>query len=413
MIRALRIALALGLACGPAIVAGAEEPEEDWPKTIARLRQQAFDKPGYRPARQQLAIAYNNYGVALSGQKNWAQAEAQFQEALRYDDKNAQFAENLSHVYLNQAHESFQRRDLGMAIQRVNKAIALNPSLAPAYTLLGKIEYDRQRLKEAKAAWTRALELDPDQPEVKDVLGRVTEELPVESKFERLSQFHFDLRYEEGIERPAGFDIRDALLEARREVGTDFSHWPKYKLVVLIYSAESFRKMREDMPEWVAGQFDGKIRVPLPSGQMDPKTVRAILAHEYTHAVVHDLTQGQCPNWLNEGLAEYEGRKHFNPPLVRLSTAIQHQKLLPWTQLSDFISPSQGFETVGLAYEQSFSMVSYLVDRYGMWRIRKILKSIAGGMSWEDTFAEELRIKLPRLEEHWREAVPEHLRRAH
>lgn len=412
--RRLAIAMAFVLAGGVAWAApkADEVAEQDWPAMIARLRKELFDQPGYGPVRQQLAIAYNNYGVALSEQGQWTQAETQFQEALRFDDDNAQFAQNLSHVYVNQAHEMYQRFDLAGAVQRLNKALALNPELAHAYTLLGKIEYDRQKLKEAKAAWTKSLSLDPNQPEVTEFLGRVTEELPVESKFERLSQSYFDLRYEDQLERPVGFDIRDALLEARRGVGSDFAHWPKYKIVVLIYSAESFRAMRAETPEWMAGQYDGKIRVPLPSAQMNPASVQAILSHEYTHAVIHDLTRGKCPTWLNEGLAEYEGRKHFTQPLYRLAQAYQAKKMIPWLQLSDHISPTLPAETVGLAYEQSYSMVSYLIDRYGMWRVRKLLKAIAAGQSWDAAMADELNIKLTRLEQNWREVLPQHLRGA-
>jgi tetratricopeptide (TPR) repeat protein len=407
-------------ACGALLVAGwaagaaAEEAPEtdDWPHIISKLRREAFDQPGHKPVRRQLAIAYNNYGVALSEQGEWSQAEAQFHEAMRFDQDNSQVTENLSHVYLNQAHDAYRRFDMTAAVQRIDKALGINPQLTQAHVLLGKIEYDRQRLKEAKAAWTKALQLEPDRADVKEFLDRVTEELPVEGKFERLAQSYFDLRYEEQLERPVGFDIRDALSEARRSVGSDFAYWPKYKIVVLIYSAESFRKMRAETPEWMAGQFDGKIRVPLPSAGMDPNVVRAILFHEYTHALIHDLTQGKCPTWLNEGLAEYEGRKHVSQPLWELEKAAQGNRLIPWLQLSEAIAPNLPTETVRLGYEQSYSVVTYLVDRYGLWRMRRLLKAIATGQSWDAAVAEELHIKLPRLEANWRDVLPQHLRSA-
>ena len=388
----------------------APDPEPaDWPSTIARLQQQAQLHPGLAHARQQLATAYNNYGVSLGQQGQWELAARQLEEAIRLDDGNQQFLENLSNSYLHQAHDAYQQQRLTEAAEVAEKALALTPESAQAYSLLGEIEYARQRLKEAKAAWQRAVELDPNQPTVAKRLQQVSEELPVESKFERLSQASFDLRYEEQLERPVGFDIRDALLEARRSVGSDFAYWPSHQIVVLIYSAESFRALREETPEWVAGQFDGKIRVPLPSAQLNQVAVKQILFHEYTHALIHDLTSGACPTWLNEGLAEYEGRTQLAGTVEHLAAASREQRLIPWGELSNHLSTTLPAEEVALAYEQSYSIVAYLVERYGFWRIRRVLKATGEGQAWEQVLSQEYRMKPPRLEAVWREWLPQFL----
>jgi tetratricopeptide (TPR) repeat protein len=390
------------------------EPREtaDWPAVIARLEDELDARP-FPQLQQQLAIAYNNYGVSLGERGEWDLAARQLQEAVRLDADNPQFLYNLSNAYLNQAYLAYQQHRLNDAAELLEQVIALNPKVAQAYVLLGEVEYGRQRLKEAKAAWARALALDPSQPELAHRLTQVTEELPVESKFERLSQAYFDLRYEEQLERPVGFDIRDALLDARRQVGSDFAYWPKYKLVVLVYGAASFRALRAQTPDWVSGQFDGKIRVPFPDGELAPSAVRRIIFHEYTHALVHDLARGRCPTWLNEGLAEYEGRTQESGPLSQLTRALEAGRLVPWTQLSDRFSFSLPADEVALAYEQSSSIVSYFVERYGFWRIRRVLKAVAEGSAWEAALVGEFRLKLVRLEANWREWLPDWLRSAH
>jgi hypothetical protein len=238
----------------------------------------------------------------------------------------------------------------------------------------------------------------------------VNDELPVEAKFERLSQASFDLRYEEGLDRPVGFDVRDALLAARREVGGHFSCWPKYKIVVLMYSAENFRKLRAEVPEWVAGQFDGKIRLPMPSNGLPATTVRQILYHEYTHALIHELAAGKCPLWLNEGLAEYEGRTQGAGTVDRLRAAHQEGRLIPWTELNSYFSSSRSSDEVALAYEQSYSIVAYLVWRYSFWRFKRLLSAFAAGKEWEPAFADEFRTKPARLERQWLDWLPEFLR---
>jgi hypothetical protein len=243
-------------------------------------------------------------------------------------------------------------------------------------------------------------------------LKQVTEELPVESNFAKLSQAYFDLRYEAGVERQTGFDIQDALLEARRAVGSDFAYWPKHKFVVLIYSAESFRQLRAETPEWVSGQFDGKIRVPLPSAQLDPLEVKRIIFHEYTHALVHDLTSGRCPTWLNEGLAEHEGWRHGTQTFRELRRALQENQLIPWIYLSDRFSTSRPVDEVRLGYEESHAIIAYLIERYGFWRIRRVLKALSEGLPVEDVLAAEFHIKFPRLQTDWRDWLSDYLANA-
>ena len=62
---------------------------------------------------------------------------------------------------------------------------------------------------------------------------------------------------------------------------------------------------------------------------------------------------------------------------------------------------------VGLAYEQAYSVIAYLVNRYGFWRIRRILKAIAEHKPWDEVLAQESHLKLSRLEAAWREWLPE------
>lgn len=384
-----------------------QQDSTNWPEIIAKLQQEVYQRQGLAVLRQQLAVAYNNYGVQLSQAGQWDLAARQLQEAIRIDSTNDQFPTNLSNVYLNQASLAHQRYQDNEALAALDHALALRPDLAQAYALRGEIEYGRQRLKEAKAAWKQSLELDPGQPDLEKRLAQVTQELPVESKFERLSQAYFDLRYEEGLQQSGGFDVRDALLEARREVGSDFAYWPKHKIVVLIYSADSFRTLRQETPDWVAGQFDGKIRVPLPGTQLDSATVKQIIFHEYTHALVYDLAGVSCPTWFNEGLAEYQGAKEKPPTFSRLASAAAAKRLLKWEELSDQFSTALPADAVALGYQEAHSIIQYLVKRYGFWRMRRVLKALADGQQLPDVLESEFRVRTVRLEAQWREWLPE------
>ncbi len=48
----------------------------------------------------------------------------------------------------------------------------------------------------------------------------------------------------------------------------------------------------------------------------------------------------------------------------------------------------------------------YLIERYGFWRIRRFLKAIGEGQSFEAVLADELHLKPARLEANWVEWLP-------
>ncbi len=407
------------LACllaAPLLIAAADEPQQrqpqtpaEWVGTIQQIERHLSDMPDDTSARQSLAIAHNNCAVALLNEGHLSDAKLHLQESLRIDPSNAHARANF--VMLNiraaQAADAAGQSQVARAVLR--DALALDPQSVPAYVLLGQIEYNTQRLKEAKAAWSKALTLDPSLTDVAKRLQQLNQELPVESKFERMSQGSFDIRYADGLDLPAGFDLRDVLTRARREIGSDFALWSRRKIVVLVYSADQFRQLRQDTPDWVAGQYDGKIRFPLPGAGINQATAEHVLFHEYTHAVIHELTDNRCPTWLNEGFADYEAWKHDQHPWASLRRAAAANALIPWGELSTHFSTTASAQDVSLAYEESHSIVRYLVERYGMWHMRRVLKAASDKAPLDKVWDSELHIKASRLEENWRTWLDEQL----
>jgi tetratricopeptide (TPR) repeat protein len=390
--------------------------QENWPAVIQTLKQQIRSNPGDQNLQNQLAIAHNNYAMTLGDQKKWEEATRQMEEALRLDRQNTRFKENLSLVHLNHAYQLYQEPNRTHSYQSyrhlkakglVEKALRSNSKLAPAYLLLGDIEYDNQQLPKAERAWQKAQKLDPRMDGLASRLDRVGRESKVESDMNSVADLYFTLRYDDSVKRSTGFDIRRVLQEARLDVGRDFQYRPKHKIVVLLYSKETFRKVRQGAPEWLAGMFDGKIRLPIPESERDLGSVRGTVVHEYTHAVVHELSGGRVPHWFNEGLAEYQETKFAktNKPASSLEQALNADELLPWNQIESLFG-GRSTDQVRLGYDQSHSVVAYLAQRYGFWHIPRLLTQMAQGASFEEALEQEFKSPAERLEKDWKRWLP-------
>ncbi len=390
--------------------------QENWPAVIKTLKQQVRSNRGDEKLRNQLAIAHNNHAMALGNQKKWEEATRQMDEALRLDRHNARFKENLSLVHLNHAYQLYQEPSRTHSYQSyrhlkakglVEKALRLNSKLAPAYVLLGDIEYENQQLPKAERAWQKAQKLDPRMNGLASRLDRVGRESKVESDMKSVADLHFTLRYDDSVKRSTGFDIRRVLQEARLDVGRDFQYRPPHKIVVLLYSKETFRKVRQGAPEWLAGMFDGKIRVPMPESERDLSSVKGTVVHEYTHAVVHELSRGRVPHWFNEGLAEYQEAKFAktSKPASSLKQALDADELVPWSQIESLFG-GRSIDQVRLGYAQSHSVVAYLAQRYGFWHMPGLLKQMGQGISFEEALRREFKSSAERLEKDWKRWLP-------
>ena len=235
-------------------------------------------------------------------------------------------------------------------------------------------------------------------------MEKLNTEYAIERKFARTGNGYFDLRYQDNIDRSAAFALGKTLSQARRDVGRDLNYRPKHKIVVLIYSEEGFAQVRRG-PDWVAGIYDGKIRVPFPSNKAAQAEVKPTLYHEYTHAVIHDMTDNQCPVWLNEGIAEYQEAKLRPPSLERLRTAARIDRLVPLVDLDKGFQSSD-LEVAALAYQQSYSIVHYLAKKYGFYRLRRVLEQLGQDVSFEDALKHEFRLTVPQLEKRWNRWLP-------
>jgi tetratricopeptide (TPR) repeat protein len=100
------------------------------------------------------AAYYNNRGVAYANKKDYDQAIAKYNEAIRLDPKLAQF-------YYNRGVAYFHKQEYDKAVNDFSEAIRLDPKDINAYNYRGNVYVDKKHYDQAIADFSEAIRLDP------------------------------------------------------------------------------------------------------------------------------------------------------------------------------------------------------------------------------------------------------------
>jgi len=314
-----------------------------------------------------LAVAYLGRGYQLLAASDLIASGEAFQEGRRYNDEDARLWQGEAVVRIRQGFYS-------EAASLLDQAIGVNPQNAGLYSLIGQAYYADGRMAEAVDALTKAISLGGG-AEVDQLLQKVQREWKLERDMGQESRGHFQLSFVDGEEGDKlAPKVMETLEDAYAELGSQLAYFPNIKVPVLLYQKKDFSAVTQS-PDWAGGVYDGKIRLPLGGISRMSDQLAAVLYHEYMHVLVHFMANRRAPVWLNEGLAEMAGRRLFSPASPHLQLAGQGEGLLGWDTLAKPFS-SLPAEQVMLAYEQSHSLVSFMVDHYGWHKISELLTSI-------------------------------------
>jgi hypothetical protein len=175
------------------------------------------------------------------------------------------------------------------------------------------------------------------------------------------------------------------LREARSEVSTSIGVEPLEPLGVVLYGRAAYvRAHAHRFSFQTIGFFDGRIHVASPAHPTD--TLRGILFHEYTHAVYREVTGGDRPYWLNEGLAERIERLSRG---LSVSTRTERAAMRAnietgaWIPLRSIDRSFAGLtdERARDAYLQSVVTVGYIHSRTRVEERRRMLQLMGEGFS--------------------------------
>jgi len=301
----------------------------------------------------------------------------------------------------NDAVKFYESSEYDLARQALNDSLALEPRNALAIELLGEIENLQQNFKKAEHYYKQAYLVSPS-ARLRQKIEKLQKEHAVEKNLDTYDEEHFIIKCRQGEQGYEGYYLKNLLRDVYRQVSQDFGAYFRHKTTVLFYSGNDFHDVT-GQSIWVGGLYDGKIRLPAFRQGFNEANLRSAAVHEMTHAFVAALSGMRAPAWLHEGLAQYEQNKVQKVNTDVFTAAARSRELIPINQL---LSENLELEKmdplrVALFYQQSFMLVSYMVERYQMYRMKEMLGKFKEGKPAEQAIEEVLSISPVRLEKEW------------
>ena len=117
--------------------------------------------------------------------------------------------------------------------------------------------------------------------------------------------------------------------------------------------------------------------------QAHPSNWETMLWHEFAHVITLQMTHNKMPRWLSEGISVYEERQ-ANPAwgqrlTPRFREMILEDKLTQVGNLSAVFLTATNALDLQFAYFESSLVVEFLVNRYGLEELKKVLQDLGQG----------------------------------
>jgi len=196
--------------------------------------------------------------------------------------------------------------------------------------------------------------------------------------------------------------VLEFLRQARSQVSTSIGVEPLEPLGVVLYGRAAYvRAHAHRFSFQTIGFFDGRIHVASPAHPTE--SLRGVLFHEYTHAVFREVTGGDRPYWLNEGLAERierQSRGLANSTRRERAAMRANIETDSWIPLDSIARSFGGLSDARArdAYLQSVITVGFIHSRTTVEQRSLLLKRIGDGFSIDQALHEILGINTAGLD---------------
>jgi len=318
-------------------------------------------------------------------------------------------ADDRTRRLLRGAVDDLQRGEAARAAATLQNILRDDPGCAEAHWLLALMSRERGRYESAEVHLRAFLaaageSLEPLRADARRRLAALEDERRLaDPGIDRspvwlgLDNAHFTVHYDSEL-GDASPDYARTVLgfldEARASVGERLGRLPKEKMGVVFYGKAAYLQAhRHRFSFQTVGFFDGRIHVVSaghPEGEL-----RALLFHEYTHAVFREQTGGDRPYWLNEGLSELSERDSRGSTgttrgeRVSLRMRIAEGRWIPLRRLAPSFSGLDD-DDARAAYLESLVAAAWIESQTDRDERGRMLARIAEGADIDDALAEAL-----------------------
>ena len=311
---------------------------------------------------------------------------------LRNDKaKELQFrADALRHYTNNPAVDQLIGRKLsqkyrfaeGAAYQR--RALKSDRNFLPAKFQLAQ---DLLRLGDEEEGWRLVAEVNEADGYDVNAFNLVTLK-DTTDKFVALTNAHFVLRMDAREAKIYGPRVLALLQRAHDTLSKKYGIKLEKRTIVEIYPEQKDFGVRTfgmpDNPGFLGVCFGCLITANSPaSARGHASNWEATLWHEFCHVITLTLTKNKMPRWLSEGISVYEERQAspawgqvMNP---RYREMILGDELTAVGDLSSAFLTAKSDLHLQFAYYESSLVVQFLVEKFGVEKLRKILADLATG----------------------------------
>jgi hypothetical protein len=220
--------------------------------------------------------------------------------------------------------------------------------------------------------WRRSLKLQPNE-QVQSLVQQVERETQSDHSNQRILGTHVLLRYEgTSISVDTAREMVAVIDQEYGRISAQLGCNTNERIVTIAQSQDAYKKTTA-AAEWSAGQYDGRIHVPVfDKGTLDANT-RQTLAHETAHACLSMI--GRWPAWLHEGIAQYISGRTL--PQTDRDAITQLARAHEVPSLSKLAGDWSSMDAVKarLAYNVALRAVEIFNQDFGAFGLRNLLKN--------------------------------------
>ena len=303
---------------------------------------------------------------------------------------------NLVHASLSaRGYALLMKSEYNAALEVIDQARKLGPQSAELAAMSGYIHYRLNQVDSAIADLQMAQKIQP-RANVAAVLAQALRDKNAEGDFGEGESTHFVVRYHGGASRRLASEVVHTLEGQFDELRDDVRYTPTEPITVILYTRQEFREVT-GVPDWAGALNDGRIRVAAEGIDSVPDALARSLKHELTHSFLFQKTQGRCPTWLQEGMAQWIAGRRIGPDAAQLLAIHQNTgKSLrsiegSWMKMS---SPESWF-----AYGWALAVVETIQDQFGADGVNRLLEAQRTESSQEAALRQGLRMNFSELDD--------------